>query len=161
MLTVIAKVLKIILNVVVKVAAKIIYLTGLYMPLLYGVYVLILYAIYRFDLSVPSVEQTLFYIGLFTSIACGLVIFFKRITKPLDVFKRKTVKVRYEDNGDEHVNRRDKRNGLHDRNEEKPLIYWSELYPDTLVHEYSDRFKLYKRIHGELRLVRIEYKDDL
>ena len=159
-LSVIIKIFKFILDVVVKIIARILRITGLYVPLLYGIYILVLYAIFGFNLSTASVETTLFYIGLATSIACGVVIFVKNLTKPFAFLHRKTVKVRYEND-----ERQDERNSLRRREYrepdiERPLVYWSKLYPELLVHEYHDRFKLYKRINGEMRLVKIEYKDD-
>lgn len=160
-LSVIIRIFKFILDVVVKVLARILRITGLYVPLLYGIYILVLYAVFGFNLSVPSVETTLFYIGLATSIACCAVIFVKNLSKPFTFLSRKTVKVRYEN--DDYRNERDvpRRPIYREREIEKPDIYWSRLYPDILVHEYHDRFKLYKRINGEMRLVKIEYKDDI
>ncbi len=41
---------------------------------------------------------------------------------------------------------------------EKPEVYFSKLEPDLLVHEYSDRYELY-RLEGNKKIpVRIEYK---
>ena len=159
-LSVILKIFKFILDVVVKILARIFRFTGLYVPLLYGLYILILYAIFKFDLSVASFETTLFYIGLFTSFACAVVIFVKNVTKPFTIFSRRTVKVRYDTDDDER-NDVPKRIEHRERDVEKPEIYWSRLYPELLVHEYRDRYKLYKRINGEMRLVKIEYKDDI
>ena len=159
-LSVILKIFRFILDVVVKILARILRITGLYVPLLYAIYILVLYAIFRFDLSTPSTETTLFYIGLTTSFVCAVVIFVKNLSKPFAIFKRKTVKVHYE-NDDDGMRDTERRLISREREEERPDIYWSRLYPDLLVHEYHDRFKLYKRINGEMRLVKIEYKDDI
>lgn len=160
-LSVILKIFRFILDVVVKILARILRITGLYVPLLYAIYILVLYAIFRFDLSTASTETTLFYIGLTTSFVCAVVIFVKNLSKPFAIFKRKTVKVRYENDDTDDMRDTERRQTLREREEERPDIYWSRLYPDLLVHEYHDRFKLYKRINGEMRLVKIEYKDDI
>lgn len=160
-LSVILKILKFVLDIVVKIVARILRITGLHVPLLYGIYILVLYAIYGFDLSAPSVETTLFYIGLATSFVCCAVIFAKNISKPFAFLSRKTVKVHYENDNRNERRNIPKRQIYHERAVEKPDIYWSRLYPDILVHEYHDRFKLYKRINGEMRLVKIEYKDEI
>lgn len=41
---------------------------------------------------------------------------------------------------------------------ETPDIYLSELEPDTLIHEYADRFEVYDISGGKRRLAKIEYK---
>jgi len=144
-LGVIVKIIKFILNVVIKSSVKILSFTGLYVPFFYCLYVLFIYIIFKTDFSAPSVEATLFYVGLSVSLACAVVILFRKLTSPFRPTAQKD-------------NRRSLREP--NRQTEKPEIYWSELYPDILVHEYKDRYKLYKRKNGELRLFKIEYKDD-
>lgn len=41
---------------------------------------------------------------------------------------------------------------------EKPEIYYSRLEDDLLVHEFSDRFELYRMIGNKAKLERVEYK---
>ena len=41
---------------------------------------------------------------------------------------------------------------------EKPQVYFSALEPDILVHEYSDRFELYRVNGHKTTPVGVEYK---
>lgn len=43
--------------------------------------------------------------------------------------------------------------------EEEPKIYMSALEPDVLVHEYSDRFEVYKMVKGKAVRDRVEFKN--
>lgn len=42
---------------------------------------------------------------------------------------------------------------------EEPKIYMSAVEPNTLIHEYSNRFEVYHLEAGEKELVSVEYKD--
>ncbi|HKL74153.1 MAG TPA: hypothetical protein VJ903_04610 [Clostridia bacterium] len=42
---------------------------------------------------------------------------------------------------------------------EKPKVYFSKLEPELLVHEYSDRFELFRIEHHRSVLDRVEYKE--
>ena len=42
---------------------------------------------------------------------------------------------------------------------EEPKIYMSAVEPNTLIHEYSNRFEVYRLEAGEKELVSVEYKD--
>ncbi|NLL55899.1 MAG: hypothetical protein GX242_01665 [Clostridiales bacterium] len=42
---------------------------------------------------------------------------------------------------------------------EKPQVYFSKLEPELLVHEYSDRFELYRIENHRSKLDRVEYKE--
>lgn len=44
--------------------------------------------------------------------------------------------------------------------QEKPQVYFSKLEPELLVHEYSDRFELFKIVNHRSVLDRVEYKDE-
>lgn len=46
------------------------------------------------------------------------------------------------------------------KDEESPKIYLSKVEPDTLIHEFSDRFEVYKMVDGEAVKDRVEYKRD-
>ncbi|MFA6865919.1 MAG: hypothetical protein WCR54_00200 [Clostridia bacterium] len=41
---------------------------------------------------------------------------------------------------------------------ERPRVYFSKLHPELLIHEYSNRFEIYKIIHNNSVLDRVEYK---
>lgn len=43
---------------------------------------------------------------------------------------------------------------------EEPKIYMSAVEENLLIHEYSDRFEVYKLSGGEKTLINIEYKDE-
>lgn len=42
--------------------------------------------------------------------------------------------------------------------EERPSIYFSAVEPDTLIHEYHDRFEVYHVHQGKTTLTNVEYK---
>ena len=45
------------------------------------------------------------------------------------------------------------------RADERPLVYYSKIEPDTLVHEYSDRFEVFRVRNGKPYIYKIEYKE--
>lgn len=47
----------------------------------------------------------------------------------------------------------------YDSPKEEPKIYMSALEPNVLVHEYSDRFEVYKMVNGKAVRDRVEFKN--
>lgn len=42
--------------------------------------------------------------------------------------------------------------------EERPSVYFSAVEPDTLIHEYHDRFEVFHVQQGKTKLINVEYK---
>ena len=42
--------------------------------------------------------------------------------------------------------------------EERPSVYFSAVEPDTLIHEYRDRFEVFHVHQGKTKLINVEYK---
>lgn len=164
-----------ILKAVIKTLGNIIVFLGLYIPLFYVFFGFIIMATTEFNIAVNSVDRTLFYVGLALCCGCSIIIMirnllirpfasvfssFKRDDEYIETRPRPRMRTaatrrnpRYIDE-DAPCERR-KRDDY-----DRPLIYYSKRQPEILVHEYGNRFELYREMNGELKFYRTEYKDD-
>lgn len=154
---------------------------GLWIPALYALFGLGLYLFADFNpFDIGSVESILFLVGFAASALCAVIIAVRNIiVKPLkgvvegykNPFWKKAgggkekkekdkpveIEVKYPEN--RYPNQYDE---APKRNIERPKIYRSELEPESLVHEYSDRFEVFVTLpDGREVLDKIEYKRDI
>ena len=135
---------------------------GLEVPLLYIIFGAVLRSNFGLDISEQSSSRTLFYLGFWLCLIVALVILIRHIVDA----KRETTSRMFRK---VHPKKRKKRvlypqkiekpirtQSLIKR-DEKPRVYRSQMYPELLIHEYSDRFKVYD--YETRELVRVEYKN--
>lgn len=155
------KILWWVLKSLVHVLGEIIVFFGLYVPGLYLLFGATLSKFAGFDMSAVGTNRTLFFWGLFLCLVCSVIITIRKlIIAPFKTvfgnFKSKT------------KNRIEKSRPHYDTPQQPrrmeqgkiPLIYQSRTYPEITVHEYHDRFELF-RDGGDgmgLKYVKTEYK---
>ena len=147
--------------------------TGLYWPIFYLVAVLCLWLFggMTFD---PSVELTLFYVGLGISLACSVVLtlrhlIFEPFGRYLDQREEKKAERQAKRRMDRDAKRRknpqrkrrenDRREDDYGRDEvyskpprrERPLVYRSNQDDTLIIYEYRDRFEVYRETPRGLR----------
>ena len=154
-----------ILKSLIHVLAEIIIFFGLYVPGLYLLFGAVLSKFAGFNMAVASTNRTLFFWGLFLCVVCSAIITIRKLViAPFKTafgnFKAKTKKSiraskpRYEPYAPP---RRD--NGY---DTGYPMIYRSKMYPEITVHEYPDRFELFRDSPDGMgpRHVKTEYKNN-
>ena len=157
------KILWWILKSLVHVLGEIIVFFGLYVPGLYLLFGAALSKFLGFNMTVASTNRTLFFWGLFLCLVCAVIITIRKLIimpfkKVFGNFKDKTKK-QIEDSKPRY-DRQDppRRQPLKDG----PLVYQSRKYPEITVHEYPDRFELFRDFHDGMGLtyVKTEYKNN-
>lgn len=154
---------------------------GLWIPALYALFGLGLYLFADFNpLDIGSVESIMFAVGFGASILCALIIAVRNvIIKPMKgvvegyknpFWKKKSDKEAPEKQRQpEPVPVQEPQYGVPNRyvevpvyRTERPKVYRSELEPDSIIHEYGDRFEVFVTLpDGREILDKIEYKRDL
>ena len=140
------KILYWILKAIVTLLGKILVFLGLYIPGLYLILGAILTKFSVFSFSVRDTRLNLFILGLILCVLCSLIIAIRNIV--LKPFKTALHKFG-EDAKKEFIDNRPKikkpQTDKPRRHEEYyPLVYRSQIYPDITVHEYEDRFELFR-----------------
>lgn len=155
---------------------------GLWIPALYALFGLGLYLFADFNpMDVGSVEGIMFLVGFCASVLCALIIAVRNvIVKPMKgvvegyknpFWKKKPAeKPQEKEKKPEPYPVQQPQYGYPERYFEEPVrrqierpkIYRSELEPDSIVHEYGDRFEVFVTLpDGREVLDKIEYKRDL
>lgn len=151
---------------------------GLWIPFLYAFFGLILYGLFRFNPFDKSLNATLYLIGFGLTVLCALIISVKNlIIKPFKSIREgyknpvwvrdKNGKVVAAPEAEEptreptpYTKNEEPPEAVYARPEaERPKIYYSKREKDTLIHEYSDRFEVYRVIEGKPLLHKVEYKN--
>lgn len=152
---------------------------GLWIPALYALFGVGLYLFADFNPFDLGGESILYLVGFGASVLCALIIAVRNvIVKPLKGVvegyknpfwkksggekepkqKAKQVEVQEQKSPDSIPNRYEE---TPKPRIERPKIYRSELEPDSIVHEYSDRFEVFVALpDGREVLDKIEYKRD-
>lgn len=173
-LTFIYKIILKALDFILHIIAYIMIFLGAYFPFFYLIYGFIISAIFDFSLFDSSTLYSKLYIcGLVLTLIAMLIVavrslILKPTSKIRSYFDKDTQNndPRRYDRGEHYDNRRlnrrpddfHKRADYNIKDHEKPLVYRSRKFPEIIVHEYSDRFVLYKKINGSLEKIRTEYK---
>lgn len=111
---------------------------GLYLPFFYLIYGLLLYLLTEFRPFDLSADSQLYILGLVLTVIGSVIISVRHlILEPL------TSLVEYAD-------RKNK--------PEQPLIYRSNVMPDLIIYEYTNRYDVYRDINGRLSYLRTEGK---
>lgn len=153
---------------------------GLWIPALYALFGVGLYLFADFNPFDFGTESILYLVGFGASVLCALIIAVRNvIVKPLKgvVEGYKNPFWKKSDDGKEPKQKAKevevKAENPPDRvpyqyeeapkpRIERPKIYRSELEPDSLIHEYSDRFEVFVTLpDGREVLDKIEYKRDI
>ncbi|MBQ2714427.1 MAG: hypothetical protein IJF76_02220 [Clostridia bacterium] len=152
------------LKCIVTVLGDFIIFFGLYIPGLYLIFGALLVRFSNFSFTTPSTDLNLFFMGLGLSVLCAVIITIRNlVVKPFKAVFGKT-----KEKTKENIKSRprfkkseDKPRRQEENNSPYPLIYRSEIYPEITVHEYEDRFDLYRDSDDELgkKFVRTEYKN--
>lgn len=155
------KILYWILKAIITLLGKILVFFGLYIP---GVYLLLGAVLTKFSVfsfSVLDTRLNLFILGLILCVVCAIIISVRNlIVKPFAT----VVKNFGKDAKKEFVDNRPKikKNAKDNPRREQtpyPLVYRSQIYPDITVHEYEDRFDLYRdEKNGKIKFFKTEYK---
>lgn len=177
-----------IFNALIKFIANALVLTGLWVPLFYAVFGVILYFTKKFNPFDYGLYGWLYFIGFGLSVVAALLILFRKLVaapaKSVKEGYKNPIWKRREEDEDERkkvaeadeekekkpflwgINKRGGRGknrsapsfGEYLPPEEKPDIYFSAVESDTLIHEYSDRFEVFRLENGKLRKEKVEYK---
>ena len=177
-----------ILKLIVSVLADIFIFFGLYIPALFLIFGVVLTKFTDFSFTSLDTNLNLYVVGLGLCVLCAVIITIRNlIIRPFKIVfgktKEKTKKTladrpkfKREDKEDRRrveeksfdkrqdeksFDEKDKREeSIDNEREERPLIYRSEIYPEIIVHEYEDRFDLYKEVDGYgKKFFRTEYKE--
>lgn len=152
-------------DLVAKFFARILLFFGLWLPALYAVFGLILFWIFGFNPFDFQLEGQLYISGFVACCICSLIITIRNlIVKPTKSIiygykkplwqKPKRVYIDEEKEGDISSTKKTK------DFEERPMIYYSKLEQNTLIHEFSDRFEIYHLQNNIAHLDRVEYKNN-
>lgn len=161
----IASVLELILRIII----NLLLFFGLWLPLVYALFGLALYLGLGFNPLDWELEGQLYISGFATCILCSLIITIRNlIVKPAkQVFDgfRTPLWQRKKDKKIELVEiQKPKKtitnSGKNLIKKEKPIIYYSSVEPDILIHEYADRFEIFKVENNKARLESVEYKHE-
>ena len=174
------------IGVIVKVLASVLVFTGLWVPALYALLGCVLYLVYQFDpLNNQGLYEYLYLSGAVITIIIALVIFIRNlIVNPIkkavtgddgtEPWKKKKEKKRLEKALEREERDAKKRETARQKEEkeeipifdepiyekrEEPNIYLSKVEADTLIHEYSDRFEVYKLVDGRAIKDKVEFKN--
>ena len=174
------------IGVIVKVLASVLVFTGLWVPALYALLGCVLYLIYHFDpLNNQGLYEYLYLSGAVVTIIIALVIFIRNlIVNPIkkavtgddgtEPWTKKREKKRLEKALEREERDAKKRETARQKEEkeeipifdepvyekrEEPNIYLSKVEADTLIHEYSDRFEVYKLVDGRAIKDKVEFKN--
>lgn len=149
----------------VKVLAKTIVYFGLYVPFFYLIVGCVLVGLGAFSFEVMSINAILFYIGLALCFAVAVCLFVRSYGRksPSCVAEGSAQAIRQAAGNRPRLPQKKNRKTAAKPDRagptETPLIYYSELEPNLLIHEYSDRFDVFydDRTHP-LRYLRTESK---
>lgn len=126
------------LGYVVKFLSTIMLYFGLYIPFFYFLYGLIIHLTLNVTLFDFSTNSQLYLLGLLLCCVSAVIITVRNIVlAPI----KSALK-------------------FMDRNKrpEEPLVYRSELMPDLVIYEYSDRYDVFRDCNGRLSYLRTEGK---
>jgi hypothetical protein len=135
--TVLKTVLRII-SLILKLISTLLLYFGLYIPFFYLVYGVLLHLLAGVPLFDFSMQSQLYMLGLLLTVVSAVIISVRNlIMTPL----RDAV-------------------AFFDRNNqpEQPMIYRSELLPDLIIHEYHDRYDVFRDVNGRVTFLRTEPK---
>lgn len=157
-------------QLLIKIILQLILYLGLWIPGMYVLFGVILYYTLSFNPLDLQLEGQLYFSGLAACILCSIIITVRNIiVKPISSIYRgpKTPAIsareEAESGRDEDLNNQEKsaRYGKrHSYEIPRPSIYYSIIEEDTLIHEYEDRFEIYKVEENKARLERVEYKNE-
>lgn len=158
------------IQLLIKIIMQVLFYTGLWIPAIYILFGFILYWAFGFNPLDWHLEGQLYVSGLIACTLCSLVITIRNIiVKPAkSVYKgyKKPIWTRKKSDGDEVVVVKKQTADKVDVNiaeeiqKPRPSIYYSTLEENTLIHEYDDRFEIYRIENNKARLERVEYKDE-
>ena len=140
------KILYWILKAIVTLLGKILVFFGLYIPGIYLIFGAILTKFSVLSFSVQDTRLNLFILGLILCVVCALIITVRNIlVKP---FKTALTNLKNDAKKEFVDNRPKMKKSSTDKPrrhaEYYPLVYRSQIYPDITVHEYEDRFELFR-----------------
>lgn len=152
-----------------KLIGKLLIFFGLWLPFVYAVFGVILYYALHFNPFNWTLEGQLYTSGFVACVICSVIISIKNlIIKPVKSVAKgfKTpiwTKVPIEEKENiAPITKRKK--GIMDTStileKPRPSIYYSTLEENTLIHEYEDRFEIYRLEGNKAKLERVEYKDE-
>jgi hypothetical protein len=146
----------------IKVIASLIWFFGLWLPAAYALFGLILYWVFGFNPLKLELEGQLYISGFIACCLCSIVISIRNlIVKPAKSILYGYKKPVWKKSGrkqapDAAKPQTDELNSFQVR----PSIYYSTLEENTLIHEYPDRFEIYRIADNKARLERVEYKNE-
>lgn len=111
---------------------------GLYIPFFYLLYGLIIHLTLNVALFNFSVNSQLYLLGILLCLVCAVIISVRNLVlEPI-----KSV-----------LKRLDNRHAP-----EQPLIYRSEIMPELVIYEYTNRYEVFRDYNGRLSYLRTENK---
>ncbi len=154
-------------QLLIKIILQIIIYLGLWIPGIYIIFGVVLYYTLSFNPLDLQLEGQLYFSGLAACILCSIVITVRNIiVKPISTIFQgsKTTmvspKMPQEDITPTEPLQARSTKYQHSYEIERPSIYYSILEQDALIHEYDDRFEIYKVEDNKARLERVEYKNE-
>ncbi|MDD4315885.1 MAG: hypothetical protein PHC84_01850 [Clostridia bacterium] len=156
------------LELILKIVINLLVFFGLWLPLVYALFGLGLYLGFHFNPLDWTLEGQLYVSGFVTCVLCSLIITIRNlIVRPAkSVFYgfKTPLWTRKKDENIELVEikktKKKMKEPFEEKKIEKPKIYYSAVESNTLIHEYTDRFEIYKIENNKARLESVEYKHD-
>ena len=158
------RLLALILEFFIRLIANLLVFFGLWVPFLYSILGLCLYFFLDFNPLDWDLEGQLYFAGLAVCLVCSGVITIRNLVlKPAKSVVKGYKEPLWKKDREKKV-KKDMRaypsETLREEIEERPNIYYSAIEEDTLIHEYSDRFEIFRLHDNRAKLDRIEYKDN-
>lgn len=188
LLAFVAKLLVYVIKMLSKAIANVIVYLGMYIPFFYCVFALMMYGLFNLDFQTLNPNSTLILAGLVLSLVCAIIITIRNtVVRPFsslfDFWRREEVPtyrgeaqrylVRHRSQTDRYYEddyriRPEHHSDYRIQNDsyaqkgygpEIPMIYYSEREPELLIHEYEDRFEVFRDDGRQpKRYLRTEYK---
>lgn len=153
-----------------KLIIKLLVFFGLWLPLIYTLFGLILYYTLNFNPFELQLEGQLFISGFVACVICSVIISIRNlIIKPIKsvakgfktpIWTKVPIKEKEEPTKKLKTKHPIVATSLEEIEKPRPSIYYSTLEMNTLIHEYKDRFEIYRLEDNKAKLERVEYKDE-
>lgn len=159
----------------VQLVAWVLYFFGLWAPAVYALFGLFLHIFLRFDPFAYDALSVAYLAGFGLSVLLAAFLAFRNlvgnpIQNTLSSLKRFTSATASEEKPAPIPQKRRRSTPAAARpaavassaaapSPEAPDVYWSAVEPQTLIHEYRDRFEVYRMNDGKRTLKKVEYKD--
>lgn len=148
-----------------KIIFRLLWFLGLWIPGVYIIFGVALHYIFGFNPLDWELEGQLYFSGLIACAVCSIVITIRNIIiKPVkSVYKGYKKPVWKKEKEQQPIKKEEikipnKDIAKEETEKTRPSIYYSTIEENTLIHEFEDRFEIYRIEDNKAKLERVEYK---